>query len=1251
MAINKAQFTILEKIPFLFTRQILSLVTKHNTYLMNKGFINYRPYTELEDIFMNLDKKSINNVINIIINKKYDIYIDEYSPKEMFYYPVLINYILSKEISYIEYLPEDIITDEHIKLLAKKENTILYLINKDKLPLKALNNQEILNVALKEASVEKYFYLLELIDSNYPNNLSNALDIGIVRGIFEKYHPYMEKYLTNEKVIKALNRIDIHDIFTIYKTNPALAYKVFTILIKENKVVGIYSKKDSEYLSFFDNSDILHMLAESTNLIELDSFLEQIDVINFSIKDLVNIIINLDNNLYAKYPKNFFNNYLCLKLSIENKKSNCFIGFNPELVKRYLLETNSFLELNDNFDSLLYYLSKSDFIPIDNKKLLADYLYCLNNKHFKKIEYFSIFTLSSYTKENVENFIKFINSYPGTFTIPEQLINDRVLFNELLEKCDDPAVIIQMNIQDLEPKEINVIISKIKDRTSRYFVMSKAFSNNSLFLTKLLENSITNPDLIKLINPDLFTKETINDIYNKKELRIFQEIDTIPIDSISKQIQIDENSVNDLLTLPDNEDTLVRCLITLSKVNNSNNSLDGIEIKSKNILLRKGLPEKEVNLYIHEIKKGTKDPLSALYINSRKNLLFALYITDYFYDYNSEYIDSIPITILERVNSNHLRDIINILKEYTKEYIRLAMNIYLSIGYERSMNLLSSDPKKNYGNVDIKKIKKIFNDIDINNVVMIKEGHGYVPELNEEWIELIFGKNNKVRNTPIKNYLNDYTEKKEEIAYNNIAINNNEELDEEEKRKRMRKNELLQEKYIQNNEYLMSKASEIFNNWLVIKEEFLKSSNVSKLKVKMNTNRIIEILNSFNALKKINCDYIEDEELLNTDVFDYVGKDNQFATHTYYIPSRILELSRAMNSIRTKKFPNIRVCNDSYTLKTYNPQDRRILSAGYRTGCCFRPNGDADNPTNEYKDSFSTTNGHSKDSLLRYCCNTEYGGCIELCDNADKTIIAAPILRSGNVLIIHSLETKEELISSYYELLIDYANKVLEESYKNNDNIDFVILGESNKIDKSFFRGQLPFKSKFKYYNVNDEYPHMYNNFDLKDQLVLAVKKGKKVEDIHYGKVDYSYSYPINYYEHSCVIDNILLFMCLELEKLSNQYIELANKRFIAEEQGNERSSYELLVQIRKVRKQYLHKYNELLKKKKGMDYYKNIKTLISIISSIRQKVTIKDLMLYDEIYYGKDWYVAITNDKEIICDCKPSGKEPMHNKLEELKI
>ena len=62
MAINKAQFTILEKIPFLFTRQILSLVTKHNTYLMNKGFINYRPYTELEDIFMNLDKKSINNI-------------------------------------------------------------------------------------------------------------------------------------------------------------------------------------------------------------------------------------------------------------------------------------------------------------------------------------------------------------------------------------------------------------------------------------------------------------------------------------------------------------------------------------------------------------------------------------------------------------------------------------------------------------------------------------------------------------------------------------------------------------------------------------------------------------------------------------------------------------------------------------------------------------------------------------------------------------------------------------------------------------------------------------------------------------------------------------------------------------------------------------------------------------------------------------------------------------------------------------
>ena len=103
MAINKTQITVLEKVPVLFKRQILNLVTKHNTYLMNRGFINYRPYTEFEELFMNLNSNTLNHIIDIIIKRNFDVYIDIYSPKEIFLYPVLIDYILNKDISYIEY--------------------------------------------------------------------------------------------------------------------------------------------------------------------------------------------------------------------------------------------------------------------------------------------------------------------------------------------------------------------------------------------------------------------------------------------------------------------------------------------------------------------------------------------------------------------------------------------------------------------------------------------------------------------------------------------------------------------------------------------------------------------------------------------------------------------------------------------------------------------------------------------------------------------------------------------------------------------------------------------------------------------------------------------------------------------------------------------------------------------------------------------------------------------------------------------
>jgi len=88
----------------------------------------------------------------------------------------------------------------------------------------------------------------------------------------------------------------------------------------------------------------------------------------------------------------------------------------------------------------------------------------------------------------------------------------------------------------------------------------------------------------------------------------------------------------------------------------------------------------------------------------------------------------------------------------------------------------------------------------------------------------------------------------------------------------------------------------------------------------------VKVFNYITSLKTIDYDEVEDEELLRSDVFDYVGKDNKYITQPALVPSRILELSREMNSIKTKKFPDIRLNKGNFILKTYSPE---IIFSGY----------------------------------------------------------------------------------------------------------------------------------------------------------------------------------------------------------------------------------------------------------------------------------------------------------------------------------
>ena len=90
--------------------------------------------------------------------------------------------------------------------------------------------------------------------------------------------------------------------------------------------------------------------------------------------------------------------------------------------------------------------------------------------------------------------------------------------------------------------------------------------------------------------------------------------------------------------------------------------------------------------------------------------------------------------------------------------------------------------------------------------------------------------------------------------------------------------------------------------------------------------------------------------------------------------------------------------------------------------------------------------------------------------------------------------------------------------------------------------------------------------------------------------------------------------------------------------------------EIKKKKQEYLKLYKENLDLGKGKNPYQETKSAIKIISTISKDFSVDNLDNFTEITYEKDWYIAITKDKKIICECLESGRKEMKKHLEELK-
>lgn len=347
------------------------------------------------------------------------------------------------------------------------------------------------------------------------------------------------------------------------------------------------------------------------------------------------------------------------------------------------------------------------------------------------------------------------------------------------------------------------------------------------------------------------------------------------------------------------------------------------------------------------------------------------------------------------------------------DYIALAYKLYLSIGLINTSELLEDK----YGTIDYEQIYYLFNNLDVKNN-------------NQEYIE-IFNK-----------FL--FDDKKD----NNNVIR----------------------------QILHGNLQELFLNF----DYFYNHLDyfINKLGTKMNKNKVILLLQDRYLSQDVTnpsisrdifddmvssyyCKYIfkdtSDEEIYNKNIDIY----NNYLKHKY-----------------KSSIPQIPLhTNNEYIFEILNLDAPRNLVMGYRSGNCFRINGDAA-------------------SLFKNFLISEHIRLISISTKEIKDFAMILIYRNGNVLVAQEIEVSKRVPSELkgkklYETSKQILKEIMDYMNKNGDSIIATIIGASNENVSSYNNQPLQFlippikEIKGNYYNG------IYNY-----QCLLDLTSNKNINDI-----------------------------------------------------------------------------------------------------------------------------------------------------------
>ena len=685
-----------------------------------------------------------------------------------------------------------------------------------------------------------------------------------------------------------------------------------------------------------------------------------------------------------------------------------------------------------------------------------------------------------------------------------------------------------------------------------------------------------------------------------------------------------------------------------------------------------GIEEQYINNLVQKIKNGDVCALNLLCIADSQgfeDVMYAANLGNLFPD--EETRQKYPMRLRPFFSSSASFDMYT--KTNTKQYKKIKQQIldmglgdfdasdialmgYSSIGFARMQELLSGK----YGPIDADKLAHLFSGLDCGKVVFEPDGKTFKPIINEQLINLLFGSNYKVGNTPIRNFLNGFGEMEEYIKKEIEKIQSNTDLSGEDKEQRINELNSSFNKYCSSVRDFIKNFNFIFNNWDIIEEDFLKKQSVSKLKIKLNITQVNEIAANIQEVrktiktKKARKGFSEKQQsryrripgyeprdypLIQSDVFDYVGIQNQYTANPQQAPARAVQLSRMMENKTTKKIPNVNLDYGSYNIKIFNPQDRNLISGGYRSGCCFRPNGIADN-------------SGKNNSLLTYCCATEYGSGIEIKDSNGKTLMFSPVLRNGNVLMIHSFETiglTEHEKDVANALLYAWAEEVIKVSQQEEQEQGIVAVTMTDlhpEFDTSKAKAVLTGDKQFRIYNPNHDFDEMYNNLAGNNHHVLAFAPNKNMRDIVYDQeVQKSYQYPNLIDIKTVSVSPEQLEVIGQIRDNKNKIIALANKRKEYLQEKQQEQAFEMIKAISELRKinlilqRNLYAMNPNAKKDILSDYIDGVEMANQVCDEL--KITRKaETHGFSQIFYSEGWYLGIAQDGKLYGDCI-KGFEP----------